>query len=110
MKDTITDDLFEHKTYPARPGHVFGSDTSRAAAKSVASSSGALRNQICEHIRIWGDRGRTCDELEVHYGRHQTVSARVRELVLADRIHDSGRRRQTRSGRGARVYVFGPKP
>lgn len=36
--------------------------------------------------------------------RHQTASARVRELVLAGLIEDTGKRRKTRSGRGARVY------
>ena len=53
--------------------------------------------------------GLTCDEMEVlSGGKHQTVSARVRECVLARQIHDSGKRRKTRSGSWANVYRLGP--
>lgn len=49
--------------------------------------------------------GATCDEVEVVLGlRHQTASARIRDLVIAKRIFDTGRRRLTRSGRKARIY------
>ena len=50
-------------------------------------------------------KGLTCDQVEqVLSERHQSVSARIRELVIAGRIYDSGERRATRSGKEARVY------
>lgn len=94
--------------YPHEPGHVAGCDTSKAAADSMRSTAGSLRNRILEEIQLSGLTGRTCDELEVRHGRHQTVSARVRELVMQGAIKDSGRRRVTRSGRQARIYVWVP--
>ena len=49
--------------------------------------------------------GLTCDEMEViSGGAHQSVSARVRDCVLAGWIYDSGVRRPTRRGRKANVY------
>ena len=51
------------------------------------------------------ERPRTCDALEVVTGlSHQTVSARLRGLVLRDQIEDSGRKARTRSGRSAVVW------
>lgn len=50
---------------------------------------------------------------EVHDVTHmpiQTVSAKVRELVLAEKLKDSGVRRPTPSGRPARVYVRRAEP
>jgi hypothetical protein len=53
--------------------------------------------------------GATCDEVEQALeGRHQTISARIRELVLMHFIIDSKVRRLTRSGRLARVYIRAP--
>ena len=50
--------------------------------------------------------GKTCDEIEALLGlSHQTVSARVRDLVKADRVYDTGERRATRSGRKAIVWA-----
>jgi len=57
-------------------------------------------------VRSKGNDGSTCDEAEEGLDmKHQTASARLRELVLKEFIVDSGMRRRTRSGRGARVYV-----
>jgi hypothetical protein len=48
----------------------------------------------------------TCDEVEVICKlRHQTASARIRELFVQSRIKDSGQRRLTRSNRTAIVWV-----
>jgi hypothetical protein len=48
--------------------------------------------------------GATCDEIELMTGmRHQTASARIRELYLKDRIKTVGKR-QTRSGRMALIW------
>lgn len=101
------DDLFTHADrYPNHPGYRrAGGDTSRAAAESMAGSASKLRDRIRTMI-VESKGGMTYDEIVVD-GKltPQTVSARLRELVLADLIKDSGARRATRSGRTARVYV-----
>jgi hypothetical protein len=99
-------DLFGEPYYPSRPGYVRESDTSHDAADSLDESAlSALRAKIYALIDVRGEYGATCDEIEVGLAlRHQTASARVRELALGALIFDSGRRRLTRSGRGARVY------
>ena len=81
-------------------------DTSREAFDSILPDIESMRMKIFKEI-AFEPAGWTCDELEVHMGmRHQTVSPRLLELVEAGRIEDSGERRPTRSGRGARVYVL----
>lgn len=98
------DDLFDAH-YPDRPGHVRGSDTSEAAADSLDETSlSRLRRKVHTFIAAQSD-GATCDEVEIALDlRHQTASARVRELVLTGFIEDTGQRRLTSSGRPARVY------
>jgi hypothetical protein len=82
------------------------SDTSRAAAKSMTVTSNSMRGQVLSIIDRYLVTGRTDDELEEYTGwRHQTVSARRRELVLLGKVKDSGKRRKTRSGRSATVWV-----
>lgn len=99
-------DLFGEPYYPSRPGYVRGSDTSSDAADSLDESLlSRLRAKVFALIDMRGERGATCDEIEMALDlRHQTASARVRELVLGGLIFDTGKRRITRSGRGARVY------
>jgi len=81
-------------------------DTSRAAAESMKPHAGRVRDAVLDHVRRSCPRGLTCDEIEVALGlAHQTASARVRELAQAKEITDSGRRRPTRTGRKAVVYV-----
>ena len=92
--------------YPDVPGHVAGSDTSEAAADSMIGPAVRKRLQAYEAIAEAGKDGLTCDELEhVTSMSHQTASARIRELAMARRVADSGRRRNTRSGRKAVVWV-----
>lgn len=99
--DPHTYDLF---SYPHTPGFVKGSDTSEAAAASIPADT--LRAKVYAKIFRTGPAGMTCDECEVEMrGRHQTISARIRELVLGSSLVDTGRRRFTRSGRQAAVYV-----
>lgn len=63
-----------------------------------------LRSRIFVEVRERG--GATCDEIEVALGlRHQTASARIRELVEAGKLVDSDERRPTRSGRDAVVWT-----
>ena len=50
--------------------------------------------------------GQTCDELEIALVmRHQTCSASITKLIAKKLLFDTGRRRPTRSGRQARVYI-----
>lgn len=85
---------------PSVPG-----DTSEGAADSFQPGTIAgLRRLVFLQVQGAED-GITCDEVEVKLGMiHQTASARIRELVLGHFIEDSGARRPTRHGRGARVY------
>jgi len=104
MKDMLGDTLFEQRAYPDRPGYVAGSDTSKEAAKRSDNSAGAMRLKVLAHINAVGNA--TCDEIEEAMKlKHQTASARIRELVLDGKIQDTGMRRRTRSGSSARVYV-----
>ncbi len=86
-------------------------DTSWYAAASISKIRGRLCRAVFVHVVALGEHGSTTDEAEVSFdGRHQTISARFNELHNANLIHDSGRRRKTRSGRWAAVYVAGPRP
>jgi hypothetical protein len=90
--------------YDGYPPFVRGSDTSQAAADRIAAAAGNLRRFVLETLRSIPD-GATCDQIEVEcLMRHQTASARLRELFLDEFIFDTGERRETRSGRTARVY------
>lgn len=89
--------------YPETPGFVAGCDTSQAAALSIMAGLGEIQTVVLRKF----DQPRTCDEVEVLTGlKHQTVSARIRELVIMKAIEDTGDRRMTRSGRTARVYAI----
>tara|TARA_A100001035_G_scaffold233752_1_gene196582 strand:+ start:157 stop:480 length:324 start_codon:yes stop_codon:yes gene_type:complete len=94
--------------YPHHPGYVKGSDTSEAAARALAGPASSLRASVLEFI-YQAPKGATDDEIEQALGmRHQTASARRRELVLIGLVMDSGERRATRSGRTATVWVRPP--
>jgi len=81
-------------------------DTSRDAADSIQGVLNAMQSRVLHWIRTQGTDGSTCDEAEVALAmKHQTCSARIRELSLKERILDSGMRRRTRSNRKAIVYV-----
>lgn len=85
------------------------SDTSRAAAASLEGSASRLRARVLKYYRECGALGSTDDRAEFVLGmRHQTLSARRRELVLLRVLRDSGRRSKTRSGRTATVWVVVP--
>lgn len=81
-------------------------ETSRQAHKSIDAAT--LRGKIRQWISQQAD-GATCDEVEQQLRmRHQTASARIRELYRAGDLRDSGKRRPTRSGRPAIVWVLAP--
>ncbi len=94
----------QYDLFGGNPPHVKDSDTSLAAAESMAETGRQVREKVFRHITLSG--GSTCDEIELALNmRHQTASARVRELALTGRIRDSGNRRKTRSGRQAVVWT-----
>ena len=78
------------------------SDTSAEAAASVEDRLARLEALVFSTLRA---RPQTCDAVEAETGlAHQTASARIRGLVLRDRIVDSGQRALTRRGRRAVVW------
>lgn len=82
-----------------------GGGTSLIAAHQITSASKTLRDRVLASI-CSSANGSTDDEIEIALGlRHQTASARRRELVLLGQIYDSGQRRRTSSGRAAVVWV-----
>jgi predicted transcriptional regulator len=91
--------------YPDRPGYVATSDTSEDAADSLSDNSlSRLRRWVYEHIK-GNPNGATCDEIEVALDmRHQTASARLRELFLGGLVYTTDECRLTRSRRRAHVY------
>lgn len=101
----------EDKGPSVGPGHVQGSDTSKAAADSLSDGTAkALREIVYRHLLERDARGATDDEMEAALGmRHQTLSARRRELVIKGLAIDSGDKRKTRSGRSATVWFAVPR-
>lgn len=90
--------------------YVVGSDTSKEAAESVVASAQAVRVRVFKHIEAQGGQGSTDNEIEHALGlRHQSASARRRELVQRGMVYDSGARRRTDSGRKAAVWVAAPQ-
>jgi DNA adenine methylase len=84
---------------------VSTADTSAAAGHAASESAPQVRAAVLALISKAAD-GLTCDEVEVALSlKHQTASARIRELALEESIEDSGRTRPTRSGCAAVVWV-----
>ena len=80
--------------------------TSLEAAVSLAARVHTMRGRVLELIASRGALGATDDEIEVSLDmRHQTASARRRELVLNGSIVFSGMKRKTRSRRNAQVWI-----
>jgi hypothetical protein len=79
------------------------SGTSAAAAQSIDEDDlSRLEAWVYEVI---AKQPQTCDSVEATTGlAHQTVSARIRGLVLRDQVIDSGLRARTRHGRKAVVW------
>ena len=78
-------------------------DSSEDAARSMIEHAARLR-RIVYDAHVAAPDGCTCDELEVKLlQKHQTVSARIKELLDLNLLYDTGDRRKTRTGRPARV-------
>jgi len=84
-------------------------DTSTAAAASVADTVGKLAGECFDEIAVIaynGGVGLTVDQIEQILKRtHQSVSARVNGLRDKGWVVDSGIKRPTRSGRKAIVWA-----
>ena len=92
---------------PVEPGHAKGSETSREAALRITPRAGSLRHLVLGFIWSRGERGATDAEVEEALGlRHQTASARRRELVIGGFVRNSGEKRKTPSGCRASVWVL----
>jgi predicted ArsR family transcriptional regulator len=100
-------DLFTYRPdpYPGSPGYK-DRDTSRLAARAVASRATALRDQCLLRIRRNGSDGLTADEAAVQLGESPfSIRPRFTELLRDGKIRDSGLRRRNESGRSAKVWV-----
>lgn len=79
-------------------------NTSSEALKSMKAVIPSKRYAVYEYIK-GGSHGATCDEVENALElKHQTASARIRELAQMGLIAPRGVRK-TRSGRNATVWV-----
>jgi hypothetical protein len=88
------------------PPFVRESETSREAAIAIAPNASAIREQVYAFIAKAGSLGTTDEEIQERMAlAPNTARPRRVELVTAGRVRDSGRRRNTRSGRQAVVWV-----
>lgn len=79
------------------------SATSAAAAATICDTELSRLEAVV--LSVVTKRPRSCDAIEEVTGlSHQTVSARLRGLVLREHIEDSGQKARTRSGRWAVVW------
>jgi hypothetical protein len=95
----------DYPLYDGHPPSEHGSDTSMAAATEIEAVGPLLRRAVYAWVCRRGERGATCDEVEVAMGMpHQTASARLRELEMLKELDKTNEKRRTRTGRWARVY------
>ena len=81
-------------------------DIREAAHAQVQPTAQQTRARIMAYARQCGSRGLTADEVAVDFDcSHNHNSPRIGELVRAGELIITGRRRQTRSGCLARVFV-----
>jgi hypothetical protein len=87
--------------------HAHGGDTERRAAWEVMPASGSQRLRVLEAIDNAGSEGRTDQELEDELDiQRPSAGNRRGELMTGGWVRDSGRRRPTRSGKDAVVWVL----
>lgn len=100
-------DLFTYRPdpYPGSPGYK-DRDTSRLAARHVASRVEALRDRCLSKVKAAGSDGLTADEAaELVDETVLSIRPRFTELLRDGKIKDSGLRRRNDSGRSAKVWV-----
>lgn len=80
-------------------------DTSREALESVRPLIKSMKEQVFEIIDAYAE-GIIAEDIEAYLGNgRSTVTARIRGLVLDERVVDSGLRGVTKSGRAAIKWV-----
>lgn len=83
--------------------------TSQAAADRARLNAGTLRKEVYDLLTAAGESGMTDEEIEVALaGKHQSISACRRSLVLDGWVTDSGQRRVLRNGNEATVWLALP--
>jgi len=96
--------------------YVAGSETSYEAALAISSKLGELQRKVLEHVTAAED-GCTCEEMEhlIVGSKHQTISARLKELFDAKLVEyhycevtGRAKTRFNKSHRRARVYYATP--
>lgn len=84
-------------------------ETSQEAARRALGRTGSQRRAIYEEIRFRGTDGLTCDEICVILQLLvQSATPAINTLARDGWLEDSGRRRNTRSGNAAIVWVAIP--
>lgn len=93
--------------YPGNAPHS-GPETSKEASETIDAKT--LRAMVLRFVAKPTSHtyiGATCYEVEQALKlRHQTASARIRELYLLGKLMDSGMRRLTNTNRRAVVWVI----
>ena len=93
--------------YDGTPPHQKHSDTSEAAAKSIARKVNQLHRRLLARLHSVGSEGLTDAEMQEDLEMAgNTQRPRRIELVEMGRVKDSGHRRRGPSGRKATVWVL----
>jgi hypothetical protein len=89
-----------------------GSETSKAAANAARPHAARIRKAVYDYIRSCGGNGCTDEELCAALSEYRRDSLRPRrfELTKSEHVEDSGRQRETTSGRKATVWITTDKP
>lgn len=100
--DTVQPDLFTDEPYRGHAPYVMGSDTSVEAAKSQDKSAAPDRAKVLAFLTFMPA---TDEEIQRSLKMDgNTERPRRRELELAGKIVDSGKRRKTSTGSPAIVW------
>jgi len=84
---------------------------SRIAYDAITPSIGELAQRVLDHVRSAGRHGCICDEVMRDLGlTHQTASPRFTELEAKGFIIRTEKRRRTRSGNQAAIYILADSP
>lgn len=93
---------------PIGAPYAKGSDTSREAARAKVGRIAEERTKVYLAIIRSGADGSTWDELVAKLDLAPSANGRCTELHEMGLILDSGRRRKTRRGRNAVVWIVAP--
>lgn len=99
MQKTIDDNVVFVANYAGK--------TSRDAAEKVLPKTGSIRRRIYDFV---ASNGQATDFQLEHFlnGKHQTVSASRRSLVIDGFLMDSGRTIKNNEGNDCTVWVLAP--